>query len=63
MSKLTPSRISQQDASRIMFVHARVIGRAELYANFPTARNNAALEKAEAAFEALVAGMVQDEVE
>jgi hypothetical protein len=63
MSKLTPSRISQQDASRILFAHAKAVKATRNDVVLTDSRTRLRLKDAEAAFEALVAGMVQDEVE
>jgi hypothetical protein len=67
----TPSRISQADAARLMYAAAKwaTTKRSEGWIAAGVASNEKfeaacrAAEAAEAAFEALVAGMVQDEVE
>jgi hypothetical protein len=66
MSKLTPSRITQQDASRIMFAHAKAVeadrrSREYVGNNSKVATRKADLQAAEAAFEALIQQMVEDE--
>jgi hypothetical protein len=54
-------KLTQQDGARLMAAHEAAVHTAEMYANFPTARNKAAADRAEQRFAEIVAEYTDSE--